>query len=243
MPWFAIDGEQDEFYAALMWSGAWSLGVDSARDAASRFSFGLAPMTTTTARADRRSARGVRRRARRPVRGDRSAALVRRSNGIRAGRPLAPLVTYNTWFAYGTEIDERVDARRDGARRRARRRAVRHRRRLVRTGTGSRGRWTSTPASDRGRRTPVRFPERAAAADATTRTASACSSASGSSPSASNLSVVGAGRRRRAVARDARRRVRIRSRGADLSGRQRPRRQWLLDQLDRAASTTCSRTT
>src|SRR5262249_4011634 len=28
-------------------------------------------------------------------------------NGIRAGRPLTPLVTYNTWFAYATQIDER----------------------------------------------------------------------------------------------------------------------------------------
>jgi alpha-galactosidase len=27
-------------------------------------------------------------------------------DGIRDGRPIAPLVTYNTWFAYGTEIDE-----------------------------------------------------------------------------------------------------------------------------------------
>jgi alpha-galactosidase len=27
-------------------------------------------------------------------------------DGIRGGRPLSPLVTYNTWFAYGTEIDE-----------------------------------------------------------------------------------------------------------------------------------------
>src|SRR5262249_54005205 len=26
-------------------------------------------------------------------------------DGIRAGRPITPLVTYNTWFAYGTEID------------------------------------------------------------------------------------------------------------------------------------------
>src|SRR5262249_4690714 len=38
---------------------------------------------------------------------DASAAL--RSyvlNGIRQGRALTPLVTYNTWFAYGTAIDE-----------------------------------------------------------------------------------------------------------------------------------------
>jgi alpha-galactosidase len=27
-------------------------------------------------------------------------------DGIRGGRPMTPLVTYNTWFAYGTEIDE-----------------------------------------------------------------------------------------------------------------------------------------
>ena len=26
--------------------------------------------------------------------------------GVRLGRPIVPLVTYNTWFAYGTEIDE-----------------------------------------------------------------------------------------------------------------------------------------
>ncbi len=27
-------------------------------------------------------------------------------DGIRGGRPLTPLVTYNTWFAYGTQVDE-----------------------------------------------------------------------------------------------------------------------------------------
>ena len=27
-------------------------------------------------------------------------------DGVRTGRPLAPLVTYNTWYAYGTDIDE-----------------------------------------------------------------------------------------------------------------------------------------
>ena len=26
--------------------------------------------------------------------------------GIRHGRPFQPLVTYNTWFAYGTRVDE-----------------------------------------------------------------------------------------------------------------------------------------
>jgi hypothetical protein len=46
VPWLAIDGAQDEFYAALMWSGPWSLtatrvstGIDLA--------WGLKPMSTT----------------------------------------------------------------------------------------------------------------------------------------------------------------------------------------------------
>ena len=31
VPWFAVDGAQDEFFAALMWSGAWSLGITRGR--------------------------------------------------------------------------------------------------------------------------------------------------------------------------------------------------------------------
>ena len=37
------------------------------------------------------------------------------TQGIRNGRPLAPQVTYNTWFAYGTRIDE-TSMRREMAR-------------------------------------------------------------------------------------------------------------------------------
>jgi alpha-galactosidase len=104
VPWFAIDGAEDEFYAALMWSGAWSLGFDRTSSGLG-LTFGLPPMST---------------RVQAPVDGphvvfgvaaggltEATAAL--RSyvlDGIRGGRPLTPLVTYNTWFAYGTEIDE-----------------------------------------------------------------------------------------------------------------------------------------
>jgi alpha-galactosidase len=58
VPWFAIDGVHDEFYAGLMWSGAWSLTIE------------------------------------------------RSNEGIREGRAFSPFVTYNTWFAHGTSIDE-----------------------------------------------------------------------------------------------------------------------------------------
>jgi alpha-galactosidase len=104
VPWFAVDGARDEFYAALMWSGAWSLAIT--RSAAGLgVTFGLAPMTATV----RQSIDGPH-----VVFGAVGGGLVQATaalrsyvmNGIRGGRTLAPLVTYNTWFAYGTEIDE-----------------------------------------------------------------------------------------------------------------------------------------
>jgi alpha-galactosidase len=104
VPWFAVDGAKDEFYAALMWSGAWSLKF-SRTNAELAISFGLAPMATALHE---------------PIEGPHvvfgvvpgglpeSTAALRSYilNGIRNARPLTPLVTYNTWFAYGTDIDE-----------------------------------------------------------------------------------------------------------------------------------------
>lgn len=104
VPWFSIDGARDEFYVALMWSGGWSATLTRAGSALS-IAVGLAPMTTSvgTAVDGPHVIFGV-------VPGgmaEGTAAL--RSyvlDGLRGGRPILPLVTYNTWFAYGTEIDE-----------------------------------------------------------------------------------------------------------------------------------------
>jgi alpha-galactosidase len=104
VPWFAVDGAQDEFYAALMWSGAWSLTA-TRTSAGLAINFGLAPMTTapTTSVDGPHAIFGV-------AKGglpEASAAI--RSyvlQGLRAGRPLTPMVTYNTWFAYGVDVDE-----------------------------------------------------------------------------------------------------------------------------------------
>jgi alpha-galactosidase len=105
VPWFAVDGSSDEFYAALMWSGAWSLTVDRTGGGLS-LSFGLAPMSTQLSGQEidgPHAVFGV-------VGGDVSqASAALRSyelQGVRGGRPLTPLITYNTWFAYGVEIDE-----------------------------------------------------------------------------------------------------------------------------------------
>ena len=111
VPWIAIDSPAaagaagtDEFYAALMWSGAWALSVNRS-SAGLVVMLGLAPMSTTV----QTSVDGphVVFGATSGGRAQGTAAL--RSyilEGIRGGRPLTPLVTYNTWYAYGTAIDE-----------------------------------------------------------------------------------------------------------------------------------------
>jgi alpha-galactosidase len=116
VPWFAIDGAQDEFYAGLMWSGAWSLTIERSNGRLST-SFGLPAMSTTLTRD-------------RPIDGPHAlfglaagrlpqASAALRSyvvNGIRAGRGFSPLVTYNTWFAYGTDVsDESMRSEMNGA--------------------------------------------------------------------------------------------------------------------------------
>ena len=97
------DGDT-EFYAGLMWSGAWHAALSNdGEQLGVRFDF---PGLVTTAAPSRaielpHAFFGV-------------AATADGSNarqqfirqGIRHGRPFTPLVTYNTWFAYGTEIDE-----------------------------------------------------------------------------------------------------------------------------------------
>lgn len=104
VPWIAIDGARDEFFAALMWSGAWTIAAD--RNAVGvTVSAGLAPMTTTLVS----SVDGPHIVFGAVAGGPAQATAVLRSyvlDGIRGGRALRPLVTYNTWFAYGTEIDE-----------------------------------------------------------------------------------------------------------------------------------------
>jgi len=104
VPWFAVDGATDEFYAALMWSGAWSLTI-TRQAAGLRMSIGLPSMTTTVVN----SVDGAHVVFGAAPGGLPAASAALRSyvlGGIRQGRALQPLVTYNTWFAYGTEIDE-----------------------------------------------------------------------------------------------------------------------------------------
>jgi alpha-galactosidase len=114
VPWFAIDGGSEQFFAGLMWSGAWSMTAVRTGNGL-ELALGLAPMSTSAAAAveSPHAFFGV-------VRGgpaDAAAAL--RTfivQGVRGGRSFDALATYNTWFAYGVEIDEEtMRAEIDGA--------------------------------------------------------------------------------------------------------------------------------
>jgi alpha-galactosidase len=105
VPWIAIDGTSEVFYGALMWSGSWTLVVNRS-GAGLSLSMGLPPMKATLTNG--------------PIDGPHAlfgvvsgglaqATAALRSyvlQGVRGGGLFAPLVTYNTWFAYGTEIEE-----------------------------------------------------------------------------------------------------------------------------------------
>lgn len=105
VPWFAIDGDDDEFFAGLLWSGAWSLNIFHAADGLA-LSFGLTNMTTRLAAGTVEGPHVVFGAAAGRV-AQASAALRRYVvDGVRGGRGFSPLVTYNTWFADGTRIDD-----------------------------------------------------------------------------------------------------------------------------------------
>lgn len=114
VPWFAIDGESDEFFAGLMWSGAWSFTALRSNGGL-ELTLGLAAMSTSVSSTidGPHAFFGV-------ARGGLSAATAALRTfaieGVRGGRGFDALVTYNTWFAYGVEIDDAtIRAEIDGA--------------------------------------------------------------------------------------------------------------------------------
>jgi len=105
VPWFTTEGADGAFFGALMWSGSWGLSVERT-SASMRLTLGV-PDTVTTVAPDRQveAPHGLFGLAPRVV--DVSLALTMFViNGIRDGRAFSPLVTYNTWFAYATAVDE-----------------------------------------------------------------------------------------------------------------------------------------
>jgi len=106
LPWFFIDAGTDGFFGALLWSGPWQLTL-ARTDEAIRATLGLPSFVTRVAPGGvletPHAVFGVTGGSIRDV----SEAMARFvMTGLREGRAFQPLVTYNTWYAYGTAIDE-----------------------------------------------------------------------------------------------------------------------------------------
>jgi alpha-galactosidase len=104
VPLIAVDDGRSTFFGGVMWSGAWRITCDRAADRLRvRALFPDAPAAGLTRNVEvPHTFFGMVSRPSTP------ASAIRQfvQKGVRRGRPFAPLVTYNTWFAYGTTIDE-----------------------------------------------------------------------------------------------------------------------------------------
>lgn len=104
VPWFEVVGEKNALFGGLLWQGAWELTIGRQGDTLAA-SIGLPPLSTATTsaletpHADFGLSDVTPRRASEAMRAFVMAA-------VRQERPYSPLVTYNTWFTYGTAIDE-----------------------------------------------------------------------------------------------------------------------------------------
>lgn len=104
VPWIAIDGAPDEFFAGLLWSGAWSLTAVRST-AGIELTLGLAAMSTSVSSAidGPHAFLGVTRGGLPGATANLRSFVI---DGLRGGRTFDPLVTFNTWFAYGVDVDE-----------------------------------------------------------------------------------------------------------------------------------------
>ena len=105
VPWLAIDGAADELYAALMWSGGWTVAV-SRTGAGLSMDWGLGTMATVVGDTSVEGPHVLVGLARGTLPAATDGLRTYFIQGLRGGRPLTPLVTYNTWYAYGTAVDE-----------------------------------------------------------------------------------------------------------------------------------------
>lgn len=106
LPWFQIVAEDQHFFGGILWSGSWRLHVVREGDTMN-VQIGLPPFSTSLGAGGSletpHAIFGITTRAVPEV----SMALrgfVDR--GLRHGRPMSSYVTYNTWYSYGTFVDE-----------------------------------------------------------------------------------------------------------------------------------------
>ncbi len=108
VPFFLVDDGRDEFFGGLMWSGAWRASLERADDRLRvSVSFPGVGTLVTPARPFElpHTFFGVAAKATTDETGALRQFVLQ---GIRRGRPFQPLVTYNTWFVYGTRVNEQA---------------------------------------------------------------------------------------------------------------------------------------
>ena len=106
LPWITLVNGANTFFAGVMWSGAWTLTATRTAGTV-RLKAGLGQMQATlTSGAPLEGPHGFIGAI--PAGPSSVSHAMERFiiNWVRAGRALMPLVTYNTWFAYGVDIDE-----------------------------------------------------------------------------------------------------------------------------------------
>ena len=107
VPFVMVDAGADEFYGGVMWSGAWQIAVDGVSDDRLTVAAHFPGVVTTLSRGRPfevpHTFFGVTSHSATDESGALRQFIMR---GIRHGRPFQPLVTYNTWFAYGSTIDQ-----------------------------------------------------------------------------------------------------------------------------------------
>lgn len=107
LPMIGADLAGREFFGGLMWSGSWQIQAAGAGEGQSRITAGLPGISFSVDTAHPLETPhgffGVTGGSRSEIAAAVHAFVM---NGIRQGRPLQPLATYNTWFSYGVDYDQ-----------------------------------------------------------------------------------------------------------------------------------------
>jgi alpha-galactosidase len=104
LPWVMVDTSREQFFAGVLWPGEWQITAKRTGDALT-LTAGL-PDIQTTLDGPRELPHAYFGATGGSVRQAAEATRAFVAASIRMHRPMFPLVTYNTWFAYGTAVDE-----------------------------------------------------------------------------------------------------------------------------------------
>lgn len=106
LPFYSVTVNDEEFFGAMLWSGSWRFRVERHQDALA-IRLGMPPFATNVpAGGSLETPHAVFGLTNRNL-PETSIALRRFIEvGLRHGRPLRSYVSYNTWYSYGTFMDE-----------------------------------------------------------------------------------------------------------------------------------------